>query len=73
MLEWIKGKFSKKKKKGFTGFKVELYRDGKLLVVQRGSPDQNLIFSTGVGGPAIINGMKIYGYTLKPHIERGDI
>lgn len=67
MWKWIKGKFYKNEK-GFTGFKVELYRDGKLIMLQRGNPDQILSFSP-MGGPIIFDGVRLYGYSLTPHLD----
>ena len=67
IYKWIKSKLTKKRK-GFTGFKVELYRDGKLLVQQRGNPDQCLVFNSRCG-PMILDGVRCHGFTLTPHLE----
>jgi hypothetical protein len=67
MRKWIKGLFVKKDK-GFTGFRVEVYRDGQLLVTQKGGPDQILVFNSRCG-PMIMDGVRVHGYTLTPHLE----
>jgi hypothetical protein len=59
------------KKNNFSGFRVELYREGQLIVTQSGDPYQIIVFNTAVGcGPIIFkDGVRCHGYTLTPHLE----
>ncbi len=66
----IKSKFVKKN--NFTGFRVELYREGKLMVTQLGHVDQTLVFNVA-HNPFIFEDIRCHGYTLTPHIEQGKI
>ncbi len=65
MWKWIKSKFVKKN--NFSGFKVEMYRNGQLLVTQTGRVDSFIVFESKCG-PIIMDGVRCYGYTLTPHL-----
>jgi hypothetical protein len=67
MWKWIKSKFAKKKS-NFSGFRVELYRDGQLMTTQMGHVYQNIVFHSRCG-PIIMDGVRCHGYTLTPHLE----
>jgi hypothetical protein len=71
MWKWIKSKFAKKKN-DFSGFRVEIYRDGQLIATQRCRVDQILHFDSKCG-PIIMDGVHTYGYTLTPHLEGAGI
>lgn len=64
--KWIKGKFVRKN--NFSGFRVEMYREGKLIVTQSGRVDQVICFDSGCG-PIILDDVRCHGYTLTPHLE----
>jgi hypothetical protein len=66
MLKWIKEKFSKKNK--FTGFKIEVYRDGKLLPAQKGKTNKIRYFNSG-HYQIMFEGVALHGYTLTPPLE----
>jgi hypothetical protein len=65
MWKWIKRKFVKKN--NFSGFRVEVYRDGQLIVTHTGRVDQVLCFDSKYG-PIVMDGVRCHGYTLTPHL-----
>lgn len=66
MWKWIKSKFVRKN--NFSGFKVEMYREGKLIVTQSARADSTIVFNSRCG-PIDLDGIQCHGYSLVPHIE----
>ncbi len=70
MFKWVKSKFVKKKNTGFTGFRIETYVDGKLVIEQYGGLTSVMYYNAPGGLGRIVNrGTVLYGYTLTPHLE----
>lgn len=56
------------KKNNFSGFRVEIYREGQLIVTQSGKVGEIMSFDSKCG-PIILDGVECHGYTLTPRID----
>lgn len=68
MWKWAKRKITGRKGNNFSGFRVEMYRNGNLITTQLGRVDQVICFDSTCG-PIIFDDVRCHGYTLTPHLE----